>query len=50
MNTPAEIAAVLALHTWAVVGLGNNPDRAAFGVAKLLQEKGHLIIPIYPRA
>jgi len=23
---------------------------AAFGVAKLLQEKGHLIIPVYPRA
>ena len=50
MNTQAEIAAVLALHTWAVVGLGNNPERAAFGVAKLLQEKGHRIIPVYPRA
>lgn len=35
---------------WAVVGLGNNPDRAAFGVAKLLQDKGHTIIPVYPRA
>ena len=50
MNTQAEIDAVLALHTWAVVGLGNNPERAAFGVAKLLQEKGHRIIPVYPRA
>ena len=50
MNTQAEIAAVLALHTWAVVGLGNNPERAAFGVAKLLQEKGHRIVPVYPRA
>ena len=50
MNTQAEIAAVLALHTWAVVGLGNNPERAAFGVAKILQEKGHRIIPVYPRA
>jgi predicted CoA-binding protein len=50
VNTQAEIAAVLALHTWAVVGLGNNPERAAFGVAKLLQEKGHRIIPVYPRA
>ena len=38
------------MKTWAVVGLGNNPNRAAFGVAKLLQEKGHRIIPIYPRA
>ena len=50
MNTQAEIDAVLALHTWAVVGLGNNPERAAFGVAKILQEKGHRIIPVYPRA
>ena len=50
MNTQAEIDAVLALHTWAVVGLGNNPERAAFGVAKLLQDKGHHIIPVYPRA
>ena len=50
MNTQADIAAVLALHTWAVVGLGNNPERAAFGVAKLLQEKGHRIVPVYPRA
>ena len=33
-----------------MVGLGNNPDRAAFGVAKLLQDKGHRIIPVYPRA
>jgi len=33
-----------------VVGLGNNPERAAFGVARLLQDKGHRIIPVYPRA
>ena len=38
------------MKTWAVVGLGNNPERAAFGVAKLLKEKGHTIIPVYPRA
>ena len=38
------------MKTWAVVGLGNNPERAAFGVAKLLQDKGHRIIPVYPRA
>lgn len=41
---------VLKLKTWAIVGLGNNPDRAAFGVAKLLQDKGHRIVPVYPRA
>ena len=41
---------VLAMKTWAIVGLGNNPERAAFGVSRLLQEKGHKIIPVYPRA
>ncbi len=35
---------------WFVVGLGNNPDRAAFGVASVLQQHGKRIIPIYPRA
>ena len=33
-----------------MVGLSNNPDRAAFGVAKLLQDKGHHIIPVHPKA
>ena len=32
-----------------MVGLSNNPDRAAFGVAKLLQDKGHHIIPVHPK-
>ena len=50
INTKETIDAVLALKTWAVVGLGNNPERAAFGVAKLLQHKGHRIIPIHPSA
>ena len=46
----STIDKVLAMKTWAVVGLGNNPERAAFGVSKLLQEKGHRIVPVYPRA
>ena len=50
INTQKEIDAVFELKIWAVVGLGNNPDRAAFGVSKLLQDKGHQIIPVYPRA
>jgi predicted CoA-binding protein len=41
---------VLNLKTWAIVGLGNNPERAAFGVSKLLKDKGHKIVPVYPRA
>ena len=45
-----QIDQLLALKTWAIVGLSNNPDRAAFGVARLLIEKGHTIIPIHPKA
>jgi len=45
-----DIKTILRLKTWAVVGLGNNPERAAFGVSKLLQNKGHRIVPVYPRA
>lgn len=41
---------MLALKTWAVIGLSNNPDRAAFGVAKVLIEKGHTVIPVHPKA
>ena len=44
------IEIVLGLKTWAIVELGNNPERAAFGVSKLLQDKGHRIVPVYPRA
>ncbi|GAB3570445.1 CoA-binding protein [Spelaeicoccus albus] len=36
--------------TWAVVGLSNNEDRAAFRVSKLLQQLGHTIVPIHPSA
>ena len=49
INTKETIDAVLVLKTWAVVGLSNNPDRAAFGVARLLQDKGHHIIPVHPK-
>ena len=45
-----QIDQMLALKTWAVVGLSNNPDRAAFGVAKVLIEKGHIVIPVHLKA
>ena len=38
-NSQEVIDAILAMKTWAVVGLGNNPERPGFGVAKLLKEK-----------
>ncbi|MFM1918066.1 MAG: hypothetical protein RJB01_1581 [Actinomycetota bacterium] len=37
-------------ETWFIVGLGNNPDRDAFGVARYLKGLGKRIVPIYPRA
>lgn len=36
--------------TWFIVGLGNNPERDAYGIARLLQSRGKRIVPIYPRA
>ena len=49
-NSQHNIDFALSLKNWAVVGLGNNPERAAYGVAKVLLDKGHHVIPIYPRA
>jgi predicted CoA-binding protein len=50
-GTP-EVAVRLLDHTttWFVVGLGNNPDRDAYAIARLLQSRGKRIVPIYPRA
>lgn len=48
--TESDIEYALGQKTWAVVGLGNNPERAAFEVSKLLMDKGHTVIPIHPRA
>jgi predicted CoA-binding protein len=40
----------LELKTWAIVGLSNNSERAAYKVAKVLIEKGHTVIPVHPKA
>jgi len=45
-----DIDKILALKTWAVVGLSNNEFRAAYSVAQLLKEKGHRIVPVHPKA
>lgn len=37
-------------ETWAVVGLGDNPSRTAFGVARFLQARGKRIVPVHPAA
>ncbi|MEU4515858.1 CoA-binding protein [Nonomuraea wenchangensis] len=37
-------------RTWAFVGLSDNPDRAAYDQAGLLQSRGKRIIPVHPAA
>ena len=50
-GTPEVVDRVLDdTSTWFIVGLGNNPDRDAYGIARLLQTRGKRIVPIYPRA
>ncbi|GAA1930003.1 CoA-binding protein [Streptantibioticus ferralitis] len=49
---PASIRRILTGlgDTWAVVGLSANQQRAAYGVAELLQRYGKRIVPVHPRA
>jgi predicted CoA-binding protein len=37
-------------ETWAVVGLSGNPDRTAYRIAEMLQDRGKRIVPIHPGA
>ena len=36
--------------TWAVVGLSGKPDRTAYRIAALLQQRGKQVVPIHPDA
>ena len=45
-----DISDLLALQTWAVVGLSEDSSRAAWGVAAFLQAQGKRIVPVHPRA
>lgn len=48
---PADIARLKReTVVWTVVGLGANPERPAYGVARFLQSQGKRIVPVYPRA
>ena len=49
-GTDDVVRRVLGLHTWAVVGLRDNPARAAHRVARFLQDKGRRIVPVHPMA
>jgi predicted CoA-binding protein len=37
-------------RTWAVVGLGGDPSRTAYRVARFLQDHGKQIVPVHPEA
>ena len=51
MNEPALIREVLDNSSlWFIVGLGNNPSRAAFGVSRTIAAHGKRVVPIHPRA
>ncbi len=41
---------LLAMDTWAVVGLSTDRGRAAYGVAAFLKAQGKRIVPVHPRA
>jgi predicted CoA-binding protein len=44
----ATVDRLLAMPTWAVVGLSSNRSRAAYGVAAFLQAQGRRIVPVHP--
>lgn len=46
----ATVDRVLAMPTWAVVGLSTNRGREAYGVAAFLQGRGRRIVPVHPKA
>jgi predicted CoA-binding protein len=46
----ATVDRLLALDTWAVVGLSHNRAREAWGVAAFLQARGKRIVPVHPKA
>lgn len=51
MNEPARIREVLDnSNLWFIVGLGDNPSRTAYAVARTIQAHGKRVIPIHPRA
>ncbi len=47
MTEQTTVREVLALQTWAVVGLRENPARAAYGVARFLQQQGKRVVPVH---
>lgn len=50
-NDPDVVARLLATPgRWAVVGLSNDTGRTAHGIAAFVQDLGHTVVPVHPRA
>lgn len=50
-NDPEVIERLLTTQgRWAVMGLSNNTERAAYGVSRYLQDLGNEIVPVHPKA
>ncbi len=50
-NDPAVIRRLLSTPgQWAVVGLSENPERTAYGIARYLQDLGMEIVAVHPKA
>jgi predicted CoA-binding protein len=49
-DSDTAVSRLLAMDVWAVVGLSENPARAAYGVAAFLQAHGKRVVPVHPSA
>jgi predicted CoA-binding protein len=45
-----EVAAILALRRWAIVGCSPDPGRPSHGVARFLLARGYDVVPVNPNA
>ena len=45
-----EVAAILALPRWAVIGCSPDPGRPSHGVARVLLGRGYDVVPVNPNA
>lgn len=51
INDPEVIRRLLSTPgRWAVVGLSENPQRIAYGIARYVQEQGMEIVAVHPKA
>ncbi len=48
MTAQEDVAAVLGMRTWAVVGCSPDPSRDSHGVARFLLDRGYDVVPVHP--